>query len=249
MGPNDYKPRATRIQYQNLAIDFGAVTVFALLAKFDVDKQRQLDDNVQTKIAKTKQRKLAQKDLVERERQLGRLELEIQVGMADGQQTRTAPVRELQSAARQHLIVVIGPRKACRDALVGANLLKMDFAMSNVLVVPYETDADPSADGTRPTGTGFASDSLPAYETQPYVTRPVGEGWDDWCKAEMAEAVAQNGPQTATEGIAIVVENTGKVMRRGIGKVPWRQMVEQLDSGGGGGVSNSPASATGNFFS
>ena len=229
-------------KYKNLAIDFGAVTAFALLAKFDLDKQRELDDNVQTKIAKTKQRKIAQKDLQVREQQLGTLKLEIRVG---SDRIQTASVRELQAGARQHLIVIIGPRKACRDALIGANLLKMDFALSNVLVVPYETDRDAMDAEVRPTGTGFG-DSLPTYEAQPYVARPVaGDGWDDWCQAEMADAVAQNGPQTATEGIAIVVENTGKVMRRGIGKVPWRQMVEQLD--GGGNRRDKPA--TGNFFS
>ena len=231
-------------QYKNLAIDFGAVLVFAVLAKFDVDKQRELDDNVQSKIAKTKQRKVAQKSLAVREQQLGQLQLDIQIGT---DRTQTATIRELQAGARQHLIVIVGPRKACRDALIGANLLKMEFALSNVLVVPYETDADPLDASVRPKGTGFGGDSsLPMYETQPYVARPAGDGWDEWCAAEMADAVAQNGPQTAQEGVAIVVENTGKVMRRGIGKVPWRQMVEQLD-GTGGSRANKPA--TGGFFS
>jgi hypothetical protein len=109
--------------------------------------------------------------------------------------------------------------------LIGANLLKMDFAMSNVLVVAYETDKDSVERQLRPeAGVGFRL----SYETQPYVARPVGEGWSELIAAEMRDAVDQNGPQAAEEGIALVIANTGKIVRRGVGKVPWRQMVEQL---------------------
>ena len=48
----------------------------------------------------------------------------------------------------------------------------------------------------------------------------------------MKDAVDQNGQQAKEEGIAIVVANTGTVIRRGVGKVPWRQMVEQLQAEG-----------------
>lgn len=208
-----------------MAIDFGAVAVFGFLAKWDLDKQQELDESVQDKIAQKKERKQQLKGLQDRETQLGTLTLEIKVS-ADGE-TKEAAVKELQAGARQHMIVVIGPRKACRDALVGANLLKMDFAMSNVLVVPYETDADGMDAEVRPAGTGFGE--RPVYETQPYVARPAGDGWDAWCQAEMDDAVTQNADNAKQEGIAIVVANNGKVIRRGIGKVPWRQMVEELE--------------------
>ena len=227
------------MQYKNLAIDFGAVAVFGLLAKFDLDKQKELGSQVDDKIAKTKERKAQRAGLKQREQQLGTLSLEITVGP---ERTQQASVRELQAGASQHLIVVIGPRKACKDALIGANLLKMDFAMSNVLVVPYETDTDSMDAEIRPTGTGFGQQ--PTYETQPYVARPTGDGWDEWCMAEMSDAVAQNGETTRTEGIAIVVANNGKVIRRGVGKVPWRQMVEQLEEE----VSGKSKKEEGSFF-
>lgn len=225
------------------------MATFGALAKWDIDKGKTLDDKVVDKIEATKQKKVQQKSLQQREQTLGTLKLDITVGP---DRTQRAAVRELQAGAKQHLIVVIGPRKACRDALIGANLLKMDFAMSNVLVVPYEIDADAVEEATRPMGTGFG-DARPVYETQPYIARiPTGEGdddedndgWADWCAAEMADAVAQNGDSTRTEGIAIVVANTGKVIRRGVGKVPWRQMVEQLETE----VSGKKAASDGGFF-
>lgn len=207
------------------------MAAFAIAAKLDFDKQAELDERVEDKLQQKKNQQQLAKGMKEREQALGTLRLDIQIS-ADGD-TKSASVKELQAGARQHVIIVAGPKKACRDALVGANLLKMDFAMSNVLVVPYETDA-----GALPSAAGFGE--RPAYETQPYVARPTEEdadAWADYIAAEMKDAVEQNGEKASEEGIAIVVASNGKVLRRGIGKVPWRQMVEELDqfvSGGGG---------------
>jgi hypothetical protein len=110
--------------------------------------------------------------------------------------------------------------------LLGANLLKMDFAMSNVIVVPYDTGADSAEVQTRPSG-GFGD--RPMYETQPYIAKASGEDWADYIKGEIADAVKQSGDNAKEEGIAIVVASNGKVLRRGVGTVPWRQMVEQLE--------------------
>ena len=216
-------------QYLNLAIDFGAVLVFCLLAKFDLDRQAELEEGLQVKIEKKKEQQSAVKNMREREKMLETLKLKIQVS-SDGN-TAEASVKELQSGAKQHMILVGGPKKACKDALIGANLLKMDFAMSNVLVVPYETDVDIAEQQSKPSGTGFGDDSgRPLYENQPYVARPIGDGWDDYMAAEINDAVAQNGETAKNEGIAIVIAKSGKVLRRGVGKVPWRQMMGELEA-------------------
>jgi hypothetical protein len=208
----------------NLAIDFGAVAIFALLAKFDIDKGAELEEKVQEKVELKKQRKGVVREMKKREQTLQNLELDIQVSL-DGT-TKTATVRDLQQGAKQHMIIVAGPKKACRDALIGAALLKMDFAMSNVLVVPYDTE---EAAGAGSNVAGFGE--RPTYETQPYVARASGEDWVDYIREEMKDAIEQNGAKAKEEGIAIVVANTGNVVRRGVGTVPWRQMVEQLQSG------------------
>lgn len=206
------------------------MAVFALLARFDLKKQEELNEKVGERIEKKRELQKALKGMKERELELGSLRLDIQVA-ADGSM-KDASVKELQAGAKQHMIIVAGPKKACRDALVGANLLKMDFAMSNVLVVPYETSTSAAERQSRPEGSGFAD--RPIYERQAYVARPSGEGWEEYIKAEMDDAVEQNGENAKEEGIAIVVSSNGKVIRRGVGKVPWRQMVEQLDETVGG---------------
>ena len=210
-------------QYLNLAIDFGAVIAFAVAAKFDFDKGQELQGKVDEKIEKKKQQKGKIREMKQREKQLQNLDLEITISM-DGK-TKEATVRDHQQGAKQHMIIVAGPKKACKDALIGANLLKMDFAMSNVLVVPYETEKGPLDEPAA----GFGE--RPSYETQPYVARATGDDWKEYIEAEMQDAIEQGGATVKEEGIAIVVENTGRIVRRGVGTVPWRQMVEQLQKG------------------
>lgn len=186
---------------------------------------------VEERMGKKKEQKKILKGMRDRELELGNLRLAIQIS-PDGT-TRDAAVQELQAGARQHIIIVAGPKKACRDALVGANLLKMDFAMNNVLVVPYEIVSSDIEKQTRPEGSGFAD--RPIYEKQAYVARATGEGWEEYINAEINDAVELNGEKVRDEGIALVIASNGKVIRRGVGKVPWRQMVEQLDETVGGG--------------
>lgn len=215
----------------NLGIDFGAVAIFAIFAKIDIQKGIELNEMVEERIEKKKEQQKIIKGMRDRELELGNLRLAIQIS-PDGT-TRDASVQELQAGARQHIIIVAGPKKACRDALVGANLLKMDFAMNNVLVVPYEIVSSDIERQTRPEGSGFAD--RPIYEKQAYVARATGDGWDEYINAEINDAVELNGEKVRDEGIAVVVASNGRVIRRGVGKVPWRQMVEQLDETVGGG--------------
>jgi len=194
------------------------------LAKYDLDRRAELQGKVDERIQRKKEMKVVSKAMKGREATLQSLPLEITVG-GDGN-TRRANVADLQNGAKQHMIIVAGPRKACKDALIGANLMKMNFAMSNVLVVPYETDNDSTEQLSRPGG-GFGD--RPSYETQPYIARTTGEDWDEYIQQEIKDAVEQSGENVKKDGIAIVVANNGSIIRRGVGTVPWRQMVEQLE--------------------
>ena len=158
----------------------------------------------------------------EREKTLAQLQLQIRV--SDDGSTQTATVQAVQEGGKQHVIVVAGRRKAIRDALLGANLLKMEFAMRDVLVVPYELDKKKDTQNldekTRPDGSGFATTAnRPTWETQPYVAQPVGDQWPAYINAEVDDAIKQNGDKVKDDGIAIVVANTGQIIRRGVGQV------------------------------
>eukprot|EP00804_Cyclotella_cryptica_P028110 CCRYP_016160-RA/>CCRYP_016160-RA protein AED:0.39 eAED:0.39 QI:94/1/1/1/1/1/2/291/360 len=212
-------------EYINLAIDFGAVALFGVLAKIDLDKGEELRKSVEEKIENKKKQKTIVKGMRERELRLSKLELDVRVG-EDGE-TKRASVGIMQEKAKQHIILVAGPGRVIRDALRGAQLNKVNFAMTNILVVPYETGLDEAERASKPSGSGFAD--RPSYERQPYVAEPVGEGWDEFITEEMNTAVEQAGEKAKDEGIALVITNDGKVLRRGLGKVPWRQMVDELE--------------------
>lgn len=209
----------------NLGIDFGAVVAFALLAKWDIGQQSELQGKVDIRIERKKELKKVSNAMKERESILKSLELDITIGNND--QKRTAKISDLQAGAQQHIIIVAGPKPAIRDALIGANILKMDFAMSNILLVPYDTDTK-NKGGNSKSSSGFGD--RPSYETQPYIATASGEDWDEYISKEIDFAMQQSKGENADKvGIAIVVANNGEVIRRGVGTVPWRQMVVQLE--------------------
>ena len=61
--------------------------------------------------------------------------------------------------------------------------------------------------------------------------RPAGQldDWRQFTDAEINDAVKQNGEKIKEEGIVLIVANNGKIIRRGVGTIPWRQIVEELD--------------------
>jgi hypothetical protein len=217
---------------KNLAIDFGGVAAFALLAKFDLDKKGELDQRVEGRVEKKKeQEKIAQKM---KERGLLLKSLQVELGDDFGSTTRQATLRELQTqlGTRYHMIVSIGPKKARAKALIGAGTMKGDILQKGVLLIPYDTSKEvptqPSA------GFGDKDDKPDYFEVQPYVAKPAGDynAWREYAAAEMEDAVTQNGEKVREEGIYIVVARNGKVIRRGVGLIPWRETLEELSTKG-----------------
>ena len=211
-----------KLQYVNLAIDFGAVLAFVLAYRFDIGKAAELNENVSAKLEAKKDSKKIAAAMKEREATIANLKVNVRVS-DDGTQMKEATVKEVQTGAKQHLIIVVGERSAIKDALFSAKLV--DFAVRDVLIVPYELAID-AEKATRPTG-GFGQ--RPSWESAPYVADPSGAEWDAYVNEELQDAIKQNGEGVRKDGIAIVVKNTGSVVRRGVGKVPWRDMVEELE--------------------
>lgn len=110
-------------EYLNLAIDFGAVALFGVLAKFDLDKGEELRQELDAKVERRKKQKKLVKSMREREANLAQLELDVRVS-EDGE-TRRASVGIMQEKAKQHIILVAGPGRIVRDALRGAQLNKV----------------------------------------------------------------------------------------------------------------------------
>jgi hypothetical protein len=116
-------------EYLNLAIDFGAVALFGVLAKIDYDKGEELKQSVEQKIENKKKQKKIVKGMREREQRLAALELDVRV--SDDGETRRATVGVMQQNAKQHIILVAGPGRVVRDALRGAQLNKVSSSFRN----------------------------------------------------------------------------------------------------------------------
>ena len=206
--------------YKNLAIDFGAAATCAVFFKLDFDKGSELQGKVEAKMKRKKEMKLISAAMKEREKDLKNLQVSIQVSN-DGQK-KEAPIGVLQSGANQHMVLVIGTQDYTRDSLFSAQLVKRDvFAKGNALIVPYTLGSDP----TKPSG-GFGER---AEEKEAYVAAPVGEGWENYIQAEINDAVLQGGEDIKKDGIAIVLSNDGTVLRRGVGMIPWKMTVDELN--------------------
>jgi len=215
--------------YKNIAIDLTAVAASAVFFKLDLDKGKELESNVQEKIQRKKEMKEAAKAMKMREKDI--LDLNVSIKVSEDGDTREAPIGVLQSGAKQHAVIMIGPQSYTRDCLFSAQLVKRDvFARSNVLVIPYTINKDQ----TKPSG-GFGER---AEEKEAYVAQPVGDEWENYINAEINDAVAQGGEKMKEDGIVIVMRNDGEVIRRGVGDVPWKMIVNELN----GVTETSPAS-------
>ncbi len=90
-------------EYLNLGIDFGAVALFGVLAKIDLDKGEELNAAVEAKVEMKKKQKKLTSAMREREQQLA--DLNINVRVTEDGDTRTATVGTMQSMAKQHIIL------------------------------------------------------------------------------------------------------------------------------------------------
>jgi hypothetical protein len=53
--------------------------------------------------------------------------------------------------------------------------------------------------------------------------------WVDYVRQEISQAEQQGNKQASKDGIIIAVKKSGKVIRRGVGLPPWKQIVDELD--------------------
>jgi len=208
--------------YKDLAIDFGFAFAFAAAFFYDSKGGSELNERVSEKIEKKVARRRASQSIQARESVLGKLRVEIRV--SEDRATKEGTVDDIQVGAGQNFVVVAGPRAAVRDALLGAQLLKGPFfARGDVLIVPLVTTPE---GGLERSESGFGKRK---EEDQSYVARPMGPGWEDYVEAEMADAEVQaNNEDVREKGIAIVLARNGEVVRRGVGSIPWRKTIEEL---------------------
>lgn len=223
---------------QNLAIDLGVVVAAILLYRYE-NASQEVGMQQKAEQQERNKNKIGKTDLLAREAELAELQLSVVVG-GEGER-RNAPVRDLQTQARQHIVVVAGKAAMRSEALVKAQILGERFAKQNVLIVPVPLESVAEMRESSAMAKGFGRDTA---MDKPYVAQAVGcnndaEGeldggeWSEYLERELEAAAAQSKQSIGAlkqQGFVIVARRDGKIVRRGLGAPAWDMIIEDLQS-------------------
>ncbi|KAJ8602296.1 hypothetical protein CTAYLR_007850 [Chrysophaeum taylorii] len=194
----------------NVGVDVAVVAACAL--GYRVDSRAAADV-----VSEPDKKALSAVEAAERTELLARLRVE--VGTDDNR--REASLETLRTMAGQSVVVLGGPRAVVDDALTDALIQQKLLARAECVVVPVRVDATASS----------APPQRKKIDTAGFVATPAPDDADAWVQYlgdEIATAVAQGEPTAATAGVVIAVRRDGTIARRGVGKPPWRDVINDL---------------------
>jgi len=146
---------------------------------------------------------------------------------------RPAPIGILQTQAQQDLVIFVTvEEKILTDVLLSMRIENKEFSERNVLVVPAFIDyglttlleLSPQIRKSKLMGQRSVASPAAASAEDAAV-------WGEFLAAEFKEADAQGlGDKAREQGLALVVRNTGEIVRRGLGRPNWKVVFSDLDS-------------------
>eukprot|EP00931_Biecheleriopsis_adriatica_P009851 TRINITY_DN110943_c0_g1_i1.p1 TRINITY_DN110943_c0_g1~~TRINITY_DN110943_c0_g1_i1.p1 ORF type:complete len:294 (+),score=60.65 TRINITY_DN110943_c0_g1_i1:46-927(+) len=149
-------------------------------------------------------------------------------------QRRAAPIRVLQSQAKQSLALFVVPQgreSLITDVLLSMRLEAKDLSERNLLVVLAIVDVEGKSVVEFPTQIRNSK-----LMRQPSIALPFGASeqesaaWGELLAAEFQEADEQGfGDKARETGLALVVTRDGEVARRGVGRPNWKVVFQDTD--------------------
>jgi len=173
-----------------------------------------------------------EKASIQAEKVLRELRLSVLVNGEDGEPLRrSAPIGILQSLGQQHLALFAGVQEqALRDVLLSMRLSAKDFAERNILVAPVLISMEE----------GSLVDLSPQLMKSKLLSQ-VGlalpspdddedrSSWGQLFVEEFVEAQEQGvWEQAQDQGLAVLVNKNGKIVRRGVGRPDWQIIFNEL---------------------
>jgi len=197
--------------------------------------------------------KLSKDAMAAREEELKGLSIEVVVGQQRGDtsskgsgdprvETRRATVREIQEGAKQHVVIVAGTTSVLKEALLRAMILGDRFSKQSILIVPVTLGGEGGGGsgselGGGGGGSGTRGFGRSAWDGKPYVAKAVdstddagSSPWADYVDSELSAAAAQidsSAEELASQGIVIVLNREGKIVRRGLGAPEWELVINE----------------------
>lgn len=169
--------------------------------------------------------KLSESEVAEREAFLSKLPVEIIFSMSNENVTRVVSLGDLQAKGQQNAIIVAGTQTFVKDAVLSARVEGSNlFTAKETVVIPVVYGED-QAESEPSRGFG-AKDSL---ANVPYFGKPTQLNvWQAYLRQEIDLAEKQGAKDVAAQGIVLAVSRGGKVVRRGLGMPPWKDICEEF---------------------
>lgn len=217
----------------------GVIAVVFFAIRENQSEKEQLDLFTEKETVMTN--RLSVDQLTGAEQEIALLPVEIQVSEIDGNKTRVVSFSDLQIKGRQNVVIFAGELATVSDALIAAkiegNALFNDKETFVVPVVTSSINAAALSDGEnvpqiedKPSKGFGAVKEKESLMTAPYIAKPAQLNvWLAYLKKEVELAASQGTKDITKQGLVLAVNKKGKVVRRGVGRPPWKQLVEELE--------------------
>ncbi len=212
----------------NIAIDIGGIVGAVVLWDRESNAEQAKLERFEDKEKKTEA--VLTKDIVnEREQEMSMLPVEIVFSESNENVTRIFKFSDLQEKGQQRVVIVAGNKEYVRDCVVSARLEGNSlFNDNNICVVPVvmgEGQGQLGEDEAAKKGFGATDDLLEA----PYIGKAAQvQVWKRYLTKEFDTAEEQGADDPYKQGLALVVNQKGKVVRRGLGLPLWGKLLDDL---------------------
>lgn len=212
----------------NIAVDIGGIVGAVVLWDRESNAEQAKLERFESKERKT-EAVLTRDVLNDREQEISMLPVEIIFSESNENVTRIFKFSDLQDKGQQSVVIVAGNKGYVRDCLLSARLEGNDlFNSNNICIVPVVMgEGEEQLDETESAKKGFGAkdDLLEA----PYIGKAVQiEVWKRYLGKEFDTAEEQGTDDPYKQGLAVVVNQKGKVVRRGLGLPLWNKLLDDL---------------------
>lgn len=217
----------------NIAIDLGAIVGAVLLWDREASAEKAKLAKFSLK-EKQSGAKLSEEDVRKKEEFLAKLPVEIQVNERNETMTRIVSLQDLMGKGKQNIVVVTGSSDFVKEAVISARIEGSDlFTSRETYVIPviYQPPQqrqrpDDSLEASATKGFGSKENIMNA----PYIGKPTQVTvWWTYLQEEFDLAESQGAKDVLNEGLVLAVKNNGRVVRRGLGRPPWKEVCALFD--------------------
>lgn len=209
----------------NIAIDLGGVIGGVLLYDRENKAEEEKLDRFTDKERKSSTA-LTTGQLQAQERAISLLPVEIVFSESNENVTRIVKFADLQAKGNQNVVIAAGPKGMVRDTVISARLEGNDYFIdNNIYVVPVVMDGEQLEGEEDMKGFGNQESLL----SGPYIGKPAQLNvWKAYLQTEFDSALEQGAQGATDQGLVLIVNSKGKVVRRGLGLPAWGMILEDL---------------------